>query len=159
MGEDFKIIGELPPGVLIIGDKEKRVLKQLKEYAESNIISMRDTFSGIPVGSKPPHVAIIPADFRVVFSLHNQPKPIHLIRQVSVSVSRDKRIPIPEAIEMIADELGFRNSIVETIAAMSKANTDMGIELMKGNATMWTEEFSDNRQAINFMEKVDITIQ
>lgn len=153
----MEVLGKLPLGVLLISQEEKEKLKILKEYAMAHVVPWKDLISRKPIGNEPKHVVIIPADYRVVFSIEEQREPIGLSRHLSVSVSREDRAPRPESIQIIAKELGFRNNIVEILGRYKdKVIFHADEELMGGRALLWTENFSKNRIAINFLEKINI---
>jgi len=147
----------IPLGVLVIGPEEKEKLKKLKETAEANVLSFQTLMSGTPIGDNPNHAIYIPADFRVVYSVEEQPNPLGRCRHLSVSVSREGRVPHPASLKMIAEELGFRNDAMVDFAMYQQlehgGNTpDM---MMGGHGYFYSEPMSENRVAINFMERVE----
>ena len=119
-------------GILVIGSNEIESLVKLREYAENNIVPLDDLLKQIPIGDNPNHAVRVPVDFRVVFSIEEQPS--GLFRHMSVSVSREEKVPTPETIRIIAQHLGFYSGVKEGM--------------------IWKENFSGNRIAINFMEKM-----
>jgi len=145
-------------GILIIGSEEERRLKEIEEYARDHVVPFSDLASGKPIGDNPHHSLIIPIDFRVVFSYEQQPEPVGLCRHVSVSVSRERRVPTVEAITMIAKYLNFRNIVLDTVEdwmTKSEAGTlDPNKEIMEGRGFVYNEDFSQNRTAINFLERI-----
>jgi len=145
-------------GILIIGTEEENRLREIELYAKENVVPFSDLASGKPIGDNPNHSLIIPIDFRVVFSYEQQPEPVGLCRHVSISVSRERRVPTLEAITMIAKYLNFRNIPINTAEewmVMSENGTlDPNKEIMEGRGFIYEEDFSQNRTAINFMERV-----
>lgn len=152
----MEIYGGVPVGVLVIGENEKEALRRLKEYALQNVVQLETLLTRKPIGNNSNHVVVIPSDFRIVYSVEQQPAPLRLCRHMSISVSREGRAPIPQSINMVAEELEFRNNAVDTYTRQTEAKIDGGTELIKGRGVLWTENFADNRIAINFMEKMEI---
>lgn len=149
-------------GVLAIGTEEKEKLAKLREYAKHNIFSLEQLRLRESPGDNPNHCVILPVDFRVVFSHEMQQHPLGLCRHLSVSVSREKRVPNEFSMEIIAQELGFRNNfrtVFNEYIRGGKEYTFDGIFgdpriMLAGKALIWSEKFSHSGLAISFMEKV-----
>ena len=95
-----------------------------------------------PIGDKDGHTIIIPANFKVVYSLEDQGKGIDgkiglgLCRHLSMSVGIIGRVPNPIGLDMIVEEFGFNGPIYQCI--------------------FWAEEFGrDDQKAFNVLEPVN----
>lgn len=97
--------------VLVLGQEEKQILEDLREYAESHPMSMDDMLDIIngdsgAAGDFEEFTRNIPVGYRVVFSVEQQvPGDIR-----HLSVSCDGVAPSPEAVELIQKEVGFEES-------------------------------------------------
>lgn len=94
-----------------------------------------------PVGDDSRYSIIIPANFKVVYSIEDQGEGIGerrglgLCRHLSMSVGQLGRIPNPVGVDMVLEEFGFDHPIYECI--------------------FWTENFGPTDQvAINAMEPI-----
>jgi hypothetical protein len=167
---EIEIIGKLPPGVLSIGNEERAILKKLKEHAEANIVPEENLNNREAVGVDDNYVAKIPADFRVVFSLEQQP--LGLMRHLSLSVSRPGRIPHLMSLQMIAENFDFRTDANESLDIDNLTKNDNPNKVIfDGGAVRWTEAYIPDggrvigppsqtifTTAINLLEKIDIDI-
>lgn len=121
--------------VLIIGPAEKEKLKRLVKHAESHIFGMDqllDTWNKElePAGDMKDFVCTIPNGYKIVYSIEDQLK--GNIRHLSVSVSDAGKYPSPEAIQLIMDELNYKNKLE--------------------NCIVWTEKLTEDSEAINIAE-------
>lgn len=125
---------------LAIGEKEKKAIKQLIEYARTHPYSREklqlivDGMEQAPGDIKPYSISL-PVGFKVVFTIEDQP--MGICKHLSVSVDDPKKLPSPEAINMIAEEFGFVGTV---------ENMEYG--------TVFLEEESN---AINIIQKNFIT--
>jgi hypothetical protein len=101
---------------LIIGETEQAELQRIKQYAEAHpydLEAMVDRGRGkrVAPGELSVYRCLIPVGFKVVFSVEDHPqrsgKTIRM-RHLSVSVSAFNKLPSPEAVQLIMDELGFK---------------------------------------------------
>lgn len=74
-----------------------------------------------------------PWDFCVTYSLEAG-HPVGLCRHMSMSIMREGRVPSPEAVQMVARELGFKGDLAAS--------------------TGWTEKLSDGGIAVNLVQQV-----
>lgn len=101
---------------LIIGEAELAELQRVRQYAEAHPYDLeamvdRGTGKRQPPGNLSVYRCLIPVGFKVVFSIEDHPqrtgKTLRM-RYLSVSVSSFNKLPSPEAVQMIMDELGFK---------------------------------------------------
>ncbi len=103
--------------LLIIGPEERDKLQRLKEFAETNPLSMQDLQATI-AGTKPPvgddvrFVVYVPNGYRVVYSIEEQ-KP-GKYRHCSISVSEKGKFPNPIAFNELIKLLGFKYQLLES---------------------------------------------
>jgi hypothetical protein len=99
---------------LILGEVQRQALAQLRELGDANPVDMLPLLERLktPEG-KAAHMRQmtaqtipIPAAFLVTYSLELR-HPAGTCRHLSVSVERPRRVPSPEAVWMLAVELGF----------------------------------------------------
>lgn len=94
---------------------DKDALNNLREYAEKNPIAVDELLkiqSGAirPVGKRSEHICELPVGFKIVYSIeqHHHGK---WYRHLSVSVDAPGRLPHPENVDAIMDELGFKHDL------------------------------------------------
>lgn len=104
----------MPATPLVIGEAQKAALRELREKAAANPIDMPPLMKRLetPEG-KAAHMQQmngltidIPLAFMVTFSIETN-HPCGTCRHMSMSATRKGRTPIPEAVWMVAEELGF----------------------------------------------------
>lgn len=108
---------------LIIGEKENEELLALKDYANKNPLTMDDMLDTInnpanSPGVKPEYQIVIPADFKIVFTIDEYPD--YKVRHLSVSRNKKDVFPSTQSVEMIMDILGFKNKIENCKVAVEK---------------------------------------
>jgi hypothetical protein len=99
---------------LIIGPHEKAALAELRQLAVQHPIDMRALMSRIhtPDGKRAhmdqmnSQTIDIPTVYLVTFSIEHG-HPIGACRHMSMSSTRNGKVPVPQAIWMVAEELGF----------------------------------------------------
>jgi len=128
--------------ILFMGPEERESLRTLKEYAEANPISLDDLLDQMngerkPVGSMQEYTRHIPVNYKVVFSIEEQPKAD--IRHCSVSCNGNT--PSIEAMEWILKELGYR------------------YDFQSGQSKVYTEDLGNGGKAINVMEIIKMVDQ
>jgi hypothetical protein len=126
--------------VFMIDDDGIAALKALREKAEANPLTeqdMRAMMERVQAGDFEPHQRLrdqtisLPYGYTVTFTVEWQP--IGICRHVSMA-SRPHRMPIPAAMDMMIEHLGFK----------------------EGNARdTWAEHLSDDRIANNLVELVE----
>ena len=121
--------------VLFMGSEEQKSLRDLKEYAEANPVSLDDLLDQMnkerkPVGSMQEYTRHIPVNYKVVFSIEEQPKAD--VRHCSVSC--DDKSPSIEAMKWILKELGYR------------------YDFQSGQAKVYMEELPGGKKAMNVIE-------
>jgi len=129
---------------LLIGEAQREALHDLRERAARapvDITTLKDRLA--TVDGKLAHVdhmsaqtVEIPADYLVTFSIETG-HPGGAARHLSMSVNARGRVPIPEALWMVAEELGFLG----------------GLE----DCTIWPERLrrgGDNDLAINVVQLI-----
>lgn len=109
---------------LILNDEVKENLHQLRDYAEKHPLSFNDLLDIYNRQKEPPgntkgYFIYVPVGYKVVFSVEQQKEKI---RHLSVGVGRENKFPSPEAVNVIMEHLGFRNT------------------LHSGNCKVWIEE-------------------
>jgi hypothetical protein len=97
---------------LLIGAEEKVQIKNLKDFAEANVIGheelMRMTNGfGEPIGDNPNFVAEFPIGFRVVFSYEMQ----KTRKTKHISITHKGRLPPIPAVNMLLEEFGFLHKV------------------------------------------------
>lgn len=108
---------------LIIGAAQKDKIKNLVDYAEKNIFSMDDLLDTVnkemeSAGDMDGFSIDLPVGFKVVYSIEQQPA--GKVRHLSVSVDTPGRCPSPESIQVIMDEIGFKNTLLKCKVGMEK---------------------------------------
>jgi hypothetical protein len=103
---------------LIIGEAQKAALRELRDNAAANPIDMPPLMKRLetPEG-KAAHMRQmncqtidVPLAFMVTFSIETN-HPCGTCRHMSMSATRRGRTPTPEAVWMVAEELGFVGSM------------------------------------------------
>jgi len=97
---------------LLIGTDEKAQIKELKEFAEANVISFENLMKlangfGQPIGDNPNFVAEFPIGFRVVFSYEMQ----KVRKTKHISITHKGRLPPIPAVNMLLEEFGFLHKV------------------------------------------------
>lgn len=84
-------------------------MKALREYAEAHPMKALDVIEGRspPAGDIPGHVLVLEGGMRVVYSIESD-QPAGPSRHLSVSVDTPRMRPNAAAVQVIAEELGFR---------------------------------------------------
>lgn len=103
---------------LIVGQAQKALLHGLRDLAAANPVDMRGLTDRLATpDGKRAHMdrmnaltCEIPAAFWVTFSIETG-HPVGTCRHMSMSSRRHGRTPTPEAVWMIAEELGFVGSL------------------------------------------------
>lgn len=122
--------------VIIIDASIQEELKQLRQFAEENPLCMDDVLDmkNRQLILDKRHVAFVPADYRVMFSIEWQPK--GEARHMSISlVNQPGKLPHPEAVKMIMPLLGFKNPLEKCF--------------------IYKEEFKPGHEAIDIVEYVN----
>lgn len=124
---------------LVIGPEEKAKLAKLVEQAAAAPVHMPDVVKSIetPAG-KNEHMArmtaqtiALPLAFMVTFSIETG-HPCGTCRHMSMSVNRENRLPHPEGIWMVAQELGFTGALKD--------------------CSYWLETLKGHGQAVNVVQ-------
>lgn len=126
---------------LLLGINEREKLKILRELAEANPVALArvralsetETFDkGAGLYPFPDQTVDLPLNYRVTFTIDQQE---HMsCRHLSVSVSNKGRLPTPEAVALLMEELGFINDLRRCF--------------------VYPEEFDPGHNAINVVEPV-----
>lgn len=128
---------------LFIGPDEQKALAALRDLAAANPVEMTGLMKRIktPEG-KAAHMrqmgaqsVFLPVAFIVTFSIETG-HPVGVCRHMSMSVPSRERAPIPEAVWMVAEALGFEG----------------GLE----TCTVWPENLAQGT-AINLVQPVTLT--
>ncbi len=102
------------PKVLLMGKEEQRKLRDLKSYAEAHPMTMDDQLDilngATAPGDRPEYSCLIPFGYKVAFTIEPSIGQ-GMIRHVSISVQAKGKFPLPEACQLIMDELGFKNRV------------------------------------------------
>ena len=132
---------------LIISNTVKRKLGRLRAQANQRPIDVRVMMEEIKTpGGDHRHRSRIsdqtveipgPWPFRVTFSIENG-HPVGTCRHMSMSIRRENRVPSPEAVWIIAEELGF-------IGSLALCRT-------------YPEDLEDNNKAINIVQPVALQL-
>jgi hypothetical protein len=99
---------------LVIGAEQLRQLETLRELAAANPVRMQGLVARIGEPAyKAAHMAqmslqtiVLPFGFCVTFSIELE-HPAGTCRHMSMSAPRKDRLPAPEAVDMVAEHLGF----------------------------------------------------
>lgn len=124
---------------LLIGTDEVQALQTLRDLAAQNQFDVR------PIHDRPhdrklmeahrkrmsAQTIMLPVAYFVTFSIETG-HPSGVARHMSMSVEREGRAPLPEAVWMVAEELGFVGGL-ETCA-------------------VWLEDLSDGGKAVNVVQ-------
>jgi hypothetical protein len=126
--------------VLVIGEAQRRLIAELKAFAAANpqdaisaktvadrdMAAYRDMMSTLTLE--------LPVGFVVTYTHEMQPK-AGLCHHISISVRRPKKVPHPEAVQMILNEFGMR-------------------PLDDAPGGVWVEEIDPVTKAINVVQPV-----
>lgn len=96
--------------VLVIDDFSKARIKRLREYAENNPLTTQDVLDTIdgkkgPIGDDPNHVVHLFDNFRIVYSVEQQPE--GTFKHISVSLKDTDKLPSLQAFELILEAFGM----------------------------------------------------
>ena len=95
---------------LILGLPERRLLDELRQFAESHLLDAQALVAlvskGTAIGDQPGRKVEIPFGYRVAFTVEQHPGG-KWYRHISVSVETPGHIPHPVAVDQIADCVGF----------------------------------------------------
>jgi hypothetical protein len=121
---------------LVLNDEIRGEIGRIVKHAKENPVPLaviKEIMAGnaSPVGDNPQHVCTIPVGYRAVFSIEEHPG--GWMRHISISVPGGK-LPHPAAIESIAKEFGFADSIED--------------------CERWVEDLGDVR-AVNLVQKIE----
>lgn len=127
---------------LVIDDDVRVQIKTLRELAEANPVDMLKLSERIKtVKGKRHHMAQmtrqtieIPMAYAVTFSIEHG-HPVGVCRHLSMSVALAGRVPNPDALWMIATELGFWGSIFQVDG-------------------VWEENLKGHGMAINIVQRL-----
>jgi|SRR5215831_14620768 len=142
----------MPATPLIIGEAQKRDLEELRKRAAAAPIDMPPLIEALktPEGKRRHMDRMneltidIPLAFKVTFSIEVN-HPCGTCRHMSMSVDRRGRTPSPEAVWMVAKELGFTG------------DHDMEKGPVFGNSTYWLEDLlrgTEKHQAVNLVQPI-----
>lgn len=103
---------------LIVGPDEVRALEDLRERAAAHPVDMQQLLARLKTkDGKREHKrqmtkqsVSIPLAFMVTFSIETG-HPAGVCRHMSMSVLRERRLPVPEGIWMVAQHLGFTGTM------------------------------------------------
>jgi hypothetical protein len=124
---------------LLIGTSEVQALHALRDLAAENEVDVR------PVHDRPndrklmkahqkrmnAQTIMLPVAYFVTFSIETG-HPSGVARHMSMSVKREGRAPLPEAVWMVAQELGFVGGLAQ--------------------CAVWLENLSDGGKAVNIAQ-------
>jgi len=96
--------------VLVIDEFSKARIERLKQYAENNPLTLQDVLDTLegkkePIGDNQHHVIFLFNDFRVVYSIEQQPE--GTFRHISVSLTDTDKLPSLQAFEFILEAFGM----------------------------------------------------
>lgn len=106
---------------LVIDDLVRARIREVKAYAEAHKCGIHELFHRIkhktqPIGTDTGFCVEIPMDYRVVYSIEEQPEPHGWCHHLSMSVGAKGRAPNEHALLLIAQEFGCRiDSLEKTI--------------------------------------------
>lgn len=131
---------------LLIGPIEKAQLFRLRQLAARHPVDMTtlkarfDTRDGKRrhMRQMTKQTVYLPANFAVTFSIETG-HPIGACRHMSMSVNRPDRVPSPEGLWMVAEELGFIGDL--------------------SSCTVWPEKLQGHGQAINVVQPVTMAAE
>jgi len=140
--------------VLIIGEDERRLIREAIERAKANPVSIETVLKGkiknpgaeITLADRPPgferpaseHVKLGP--YLVAVSFERQPT--GFCRHLSASVPTPGKVPSPAAMSVICQEFGFQTSFEPS-------------KIVKSRGKIWLEEFEPGHNAVNVLELVE----
>ena len=118
---------------LIIGPAEREKLQELDRRARARIVDAKAAVEDSPEAQRRSNQAQtidLPVGFAVTLTYEHQPA--GLFRHVSVSVDRPRKMPTPEAVDMILASLGMQP--------------------ITHSARVWIETISPTLSAINLLQ-------
>lgn len=123
---------------LIVGPKEKAALADLRERAASSPVDVKWLMDAIKLPKvKAEHSrqmtaqsVDIPMGFWVTFSIETN-HPCGTCRHMSMSSARSGRLPTPEALWMVAVELGFTGRIEDCVVYPEKLKQGDAINVIQ----------------------------
>lgn len=117
--------------------EEKAKVVALRKYAEENPLceyDMRRIEAGeiAAPGDDPERHIVLPIDYRLVFTVEDQPGELGRCRHLSISTPDPGRAPNPYMIEMVMPDFGFEKTLQECY--------------------LWMEDIGPNHKAVNILE-------
>ena len=133
---------------LVITDRTRQRAKEIKDYAESHVISSEDLVHMTAgrlksPGDNPKFVMHIDFGYRVVYSQEIQPEQGRC-HHLSVSLDKKGRYPVPEAVSAIMEMFGLGKP------DFSQLDDDNAL-VAGGILLVWSDE---NSQSVNVLMKV-----
>jgi hypothetical protein len=129
--------------VLIVGEAERAVLRRLRDEAAKHSVHIPTLAEALKTaqGNRRHRAQMtaqtvpIPATFTVTFSIETG-HGAGTCRHMSMSVMKASRLPHPEALWVVAKELGFAGGLEACV--------------------VWPEELSDGGTAINMVQPISV---
>jgi len=131
---------------LLLGPDEQAALAALREKAAAHPVDMPPLLKRLQTADGKgsylkwmlDELTIeLPVAYAVSFSIETNHPGGRSARHLSMSVSRPGRTPIPEAVWMVAQELGFAGSIEQGV--------------------VWLEDLADDRAAVNLLQLMGVS--
>lgn len=104
----------------IFGEDQKKGLQALKQHAEHNPFSKDALIArqalGVAPGDIKEFVVEIPVGLRVVYTIEaaleeGTLRQVGMMRHMTVSLDKGKKVPPPQVCQVIMEELGFKSSL------------------------------------------------
>lgn len=132
---------------LVVDENVRMEILRVKRNAENNPIPFEVLLQRTPLGGDPRFHLFIPFGFKVVYTHEMQHGDIEC-RHLSMSLDKPGRVPNPVAVQMIAEEFGFVNKLID-IDSPNDINTP-------DHLWWWGEEIQGGKLiAINILEPLD----
>jgi hypothetical protein len=112
-----------------LGKEQRQQLKKIKEYAEANPYSMDDLLDAhndkkLNAGHSKNNRCIIPVDFLIVYSIEETTifptNSSHFLRHLSIAIPSKDRLPAPETVSLVMEELGFKGGLSDAVKILKE---------------------------------------
>ncbi len=87
-------------------------LKLVRDYADAHPMKVLDVIDGVvqPAGDTPGHVLILDSGLKLVYSVETD-QPRGPSRHISISEGDPEKLPHPDVVLVLAQEMGFRPNL------------------------------------------------
>jgi hypothetical protein len=133
---------------LVLTKSVKEAIAKVVAFAEKHPITLEELMlcakTGVPIGNQEMRTIDIPMNFRVTYTIEQQPRPMSWCKHISISLlmprNPTKDMPSVEAVTFIMQEFGMTTPI-------DRRTHHLAIENVVGPE-------NDGKKAVNVLEKI-----